>query len=163
LNTFEIDRQSFKLERELELLRLTESRLETEYVNSLIIRPLQAAIDTTQADLDATSEQLRQTRDRFNVGEVTRTDVALAEARVADGFISLDRAELNMAQRQLDLATARRRLDAEKDDLTRRTELNEMIRRIHQYFMPSAGTAVTHSYPGAFVEKGDPICTISIG
>ncbi len=28
-------------------------------------------------------EQLRQTRDRFNVGEVTRTDVAQAEARLA--------------------------------------------------------------------------------
>ena len=31
------------------------------------------------------SEQLRQTRDRFNVGEVTRTDVAQAESRLAAG------------------------------------------------------------------------------
>jgi outer membrane protein len=28
---------------------------------------------------------LRQTRDRFNVGEVTRTDVAQSESRLASG------------------------------------------------------------------------------
>jgi hypothetical protein len=30
------------------------------------------------------TEQLKQTRDRFNVGEVTRTDVAQAETRSSD-------------------------------------------------------------------------------
>ena len=34
-------------------------------------------------NVEVLEEQLRQTRDRFNVGEVTRTDVAQAEARLA--------------------------------------------------------------------------------
>jgi outer membrane protein len=38
---------------------------------------------------------LRQTRDRFNVGEVTRTDVAQAESRLAAGRSSLLTAESN--------------------------------------------------------------------
>jgi outer membrane protein len=39
------------------------------------------------------TEQLKQTRDRFNVGEVTRTDVAQAESRLAAG-----RSQLLLAQ-----------------------------------------------------------------
>jgi outer membrane protein len=42
------------------------------------------------------NEQLRQTQDRFNVGEVTRTDVAQAEAR-----LSLARADLELARANL--------------------------------------------------------------
>ena len=37
-----------------------------------------------QTNVDVLTEQLRQTKDRFNVGEVTRTDVAQAEARRSD-------------------------------------------------------------------------------
>ena len=37
------------------------------------------------ASFEVLQEQLRQTRDRFNVGEVTRTDVAQAESRLAAG------------------------------------------------------------------------------
>jgi len=40
-------------------------------------------------------EQLRQTRDRFNVGEVTRTDVAQSESRLAAGRSQLLGAEAN--------------------------------------------------------------------
>jgi outer membrane protein len=40
-------------------------------------------------------EQLRQTRDRFNVGEVTRTDVAQSESRLAAARASLLTAESN--------------------------------------------------------------------
>ena len=41
-------------------------------------------------------EQLRQTRDRFNVGEVTRTDVAQAEARLAGSRSQASLAEANL-------------------------------------------------------------------
>ena len=41
-------------------------------------------------------EQLRQTRDRFNVGEVTRTDVAQAESRVAAGQSQMLTAQANL-------------------------------------------------------------------
>jgi multidrug resistance efflux pump len=161
LNTFELDRQTFKLERELALLELSERRLDPDYVSTLILKPLQAAIETAQSDLDVANDALKQTQDRFNIGLVTLTDLKMAQARVADKTITVDRAQLALNQRQLDLETLRRRLDAEKADLKQRTELNEQIRKVHQFAMPFAGTVTAHSYTGAFVEKGDPICTIS--
>jgi outer membrane protein len=45
--------------------------------------------------VEALTEQLKRTRNRFNVGEVTRTDVAQAESRLAAG-----RSQLLSAQSQ---------------------------------------------------------------
>ena len=42
-----------------------------------------AILSLRKNNIEVLEEQLRQTRDRFNVGEVTRTDVAQAEARLA--------------------------------------------------------------------------------
>ena len=42
-----------------------------------------AIVGLRQRDLDALAEQLRGTQARFNVGEVTRTDVAQSQARLA--------------------------------------------------------------------------------
>lgn len=42
-----------------------------------------AILELQRRNVEVIQEQLRQTRDRFNVGEVTRTDVAQAESRVA--------------------------------------------------------------------------------
>jgi outer membrane protein len=42
-----------------------------------------AILDLDRSNVQVLTEQLRQTRDRFNVGEVTRTDVAQAEASLA--------------------------------------------------------------------------------
>ncbi|WP_404378369.1 TolC family outer membrane protein [Caenispirillum salinarum] len=47
----------------------------------------QAVVELTQNNVDVLQRQLDATRDRFRVGEVTRTDVAQGEARVA-GAIS---------------------------------------------------------------------------
>lgn len=44
------------------------------------------------------TEELRAARDRFEVGEVTRTDVALAEARLASSKSALAAAQGNLAQ-----------------------------------------------------------------
>ena len=44
-----------------------------------------AILDLQRKNVEVLQEQLRQTRDRFNVGEVTRTDVAQAESRLAAG------------------------------------------------------------------------------
>ena len=41
-------------------------------------------------------QTLKQTRDRFNVGEVTRTDVAQSEAQLAAGKTQLLTAEANL-------------------------------------------------------------------
>jgi outer membrane protein len=42
-----------------------------------------AAVDLNKSNVEVLKEQLRQTNDRFNVGEVTRTDVAQAQAALA--------------------------------------------------------------------------------
>jgi outer membrane protein len=44
-----------------------------------------AVLDLQRRNVEVLTEQLKQTRDRFNVGEVTRTDVAQAESRLAAG------------------------------------------------------------------------------
>ena len=42
-----------------------------------------AILDLQRNNVEVIDEQLRQTNDRFNVGEVTRTDVAQAQSRLA--------------------------------------------------------------------------------
>jgi len=49
----------------------------------------QAVVDLNAANLQRLRRQLEATRDRFEVGEVTRTDVAQAEARVSGAISSL--------------------------------------------------------------------------
>jgi len=69
-----------------ETLRLTEQTVllnaATAYMNLL---QATATLDLQRRNVEVLQEQLRQTRDRFNVGEVTKTDVAQAESRVAAG------------------------------------------------------------------------------
>lgn len=59
-----------------------------------------AVIRLRENNVDVLTEQLKQTKDRFDVGEVTRTDVAQAEARRADALSTL-------ASAQSDLKTSR--------------------------------------------------------
>jgi outer membrane protein len=56
----------------------------------------QAVVKLRQSNVDVLTEQLRQTKDRFNVGEVTRTDVAQAEARRSDAVTQLYAAQANL-------------------------------------------------------------------
>jgi outer membrane protein len=60
-----------------ETLRVTEQQVlldaATAYMN--LLRD-QAVLDLQRRNVEVLTEQLKQTRDRFNVGEVTRTDVA---------------------------------------------------------------------------------------
>jgi outer membrane protein len=59
-----------------------------------------AILELQRRNVEVIQEQLRQTRDRFNVGEVTRTDVAQAESRVAA-------AQSQFLSAQANLTTAR--------------------------------------------------------
>jgi outer membrane protein len=67
-----------------EQLRNTEQNVlldaVTFYMN--VIRD-SAILSLNRANVDVLKEQLRQTQDRFNVGEVTKTDVAQAQASLA--------------------------------------------------------------------------------
>ena len=79
-----------------ETLRVTEQQVlldaATAYMN--LLRDA-AVLDLQRRNVEVLTEQLKQTRDRFNVGEVTRTDVAQAESRLAAG-----RSQLLAAQSQ---------------------------------------------------------------
>lgn len=65
----------------------------TAYVN--VVRD-QAIIRLRENDVKVLSEQLKATKDRFEVGEVTRTDVAQAEARRAEALATLAAAQANL-------------------------------------------------------------------
>ena len=54
-----------------------------------------AIFDLQRRNVEVLQEQLKQTRDRFNVGEVTRTDVAQSESRLAAGRSQVLTAESN--------------------------------------------------------------------
>jgi outer membrane protein len=77
-------------------LRVTEETVllsaVTAYMN--LLRDT-AILDLQRRNVEVLQEQLRQTRDRFNVGEVTRTDVAQAESRLAAGRSQVLTAEAN--------------------------------------------------------------------
>ena len=79
-----------------ETLRLTEQTVllnaATAYMN--LIRDA-AILDLQRRNVEVLQEQLRQTRDRFTVGEVTRTDVAQSESRLAAARASMLTAESN--------------------------------------------------------------------
>lgn len=81
-----------------ETLRNTEQTVflnaVTAYMN--VIQGI-ALLELQQQNLAALQQELRATRDRFNVGEVTRTDVAQAEARVAQAQYSVAQAVANLS------------------------------------------------------------------
>jgi len=84
-----------------ETLRVTEEQVlldaATAYMN--LLRD-QAILDLNRRNVEVLTEQLKQTRDRFNVGEVTRTDVAQAESRLAAGRSALLGAQSNYVTSQ---------------------------------------------------------------
>jgi outer membrane protein len=79
-----------------ETLRLTEQTVllnaATAYMN--LLRDA-ATLELQRNNVNVLEVTLRQTRDRFTAGEVTRTDVAQAESRLAGGRSQLSQAESN--------------------------------------------------------------------
>ncbi|MGE0766177.1 MAG: TolC family outer membrane protein [Hyphomicrobiaceae bacterium] len=65
----------------------------TAYVD--VVRD-QAVVKLRENNVDVLTRELKATRDRFSVGEVTRTDVAQAEARRAASVSALDLARANL-------------------------------------------------------------------
>ncbi len=84
-----------------ETLRNTEQNVlldgVTAYMN--VLRD-SAILELQKQNIEAVRELLRATRDRFNVGEVTRTDVAQAESRLAgaESTFSVAQANLNASR-----------------------------------------------------------------
>lgn len=110
-----------------ETLRNTEQTVlfngVTAYMNVL----RDTAIHNLQRNnVEVLEEQLRQTNDRFRVGEVTRTDVAQAEARLA-----LARSNATVAQGNLrsSIATYRQRIGVEPKRLNPAQSIEKLLPR----------------------------------
>jgi outer membrane protein len=73
-----------------------------------------AILDLQRRNVQVLQEQLKQTRDRFNVGEVTKTDVAQSESRLAAAQSQVFAAEANWRASQ---AAYRRIIGAEPVNL----------------------------------------------
>jgi outer membrane protein len=84
-----------------ETLRAVEQEKLAEAVTTFMeVVAQQAILKLNENNLNVLNEELKATRDRFAVGEVTRTDVAQSEARRADAVAQVDQA-------RADLQTAR--------------------------------------------------------
>jgi len=91
-----------------------------------------AILDLRKNNIIVLEEQLRQTRDRFTVGEVTRTDVAQAESSLATGRSDYFTAEANL---KTSVAEFRRVIGIEPKRL-------EPARTIENLLPRTLGTAV---------------------
>src|SRR5262249_1410919 len=84
-----------------ETLRTTEQNVllsaATAYMNLL---QTAAILELQRSNVNVLEVTLRQTRDRFTAGEVTRTDVAQAESRLSGGRSQLSLAESNYVTAQ---------------------------------------------------------------
>jgi outer membrane protein len=65
-----------------------------------------AIVEVQKSNVRVLEQTLKQTRDRFNVGEVTRTDVAQSEAQLAAGKTQLLTAEANLTTTRQRAASA---------------------------------------------------------
>ena len=99
-----------------ELLRTTEQAVllaaVTAYMN--LLRDT-AILELQRSNVTVLEATLQQTRDRFNVGEVTRTDVAQAESRLAAGRSQMLNAESNYTTSRVDLSAGRGRRTGQAD------------------------------------------------
>src|SRR6476659_9380339 len=73
-----------------------------------------AIVEVQRSNVRVLDQTLKQTRDRFNVGEVTRTDVAQSEAQLAAGRTQLLTAEANLVTTR---STFRRIIGTEPENL----------------------------------------------
>ncbi|EAQ04236.1 type I secretion outer membrane protein, TolC family protein [Pseudooceanicola batsensis HTCC2597] len=78
-------------------------RAAVAYLN---VRRTSEFVALRQNNLRLITQELRAARDRFEVGEVTRTDVSLAEARLAAAKSGLAAAQGDLAQAQLEYLAA---------------------------------------------------------
>jgi outer membrane protein len=107
-----------------ETLRVTEQQVlldaATAYMN--LLRD-EAILALNRSNVEVLTEQLKQTRDRFNVGEVTRTDVAQSESRLAAGRSALLGAQSNYVTSQ---ANYRRVIGVEPGQLAPGTPVDRL-------------------------------------
>lgn len=80
-----------------ETLRYTEQQVLLQAATAYVdVVQDEAIVRLQENNVHVLAEQLKQTRDQFEVGEVTRTDVAQAEARHADAIAQLASAQATL-------------------------------------------------------------------
>jgi outer membrane protein len=93
----------------------------TAYMN--VLRDT-ALLNLQRNNVEVLDEQLRQTRDRFRVGEVTRTDVAQSESRQAQSRSQASVAEGNL---KASIATYRQRVGVEPKKLAPAQSIEKLL------------------------------------
>lgn len=120
-----VDRAETQIFAAREQLRLTEqnvlSSAATAYMN--VLRDT-AILNLRRNNVEVLEQQLRQTRDRFQVGEVTRTDVAQSEASLAQGQADAFTAQSNL---QTSIANYRSSIGDEPKNLQPARPLDKLI------------------------------------
>ncbi len=108
-----------------EQIRLTEQNVlanaATSYMN--VLRDT-AILNLRRNNVEVLEQQLRQTRDLFQVGEVTRTDVAQSEASLAQGQADAFTAQSNL---QTSIANYRNVIGDEPKNLQAARPLDKLI------------------------------------
>ncbi|MGL4494507.1 MAG: TolC family outer membrane protein [Beijerinckiaceae bacterium] len=101
--------------REREVLRNTELQVLLDSVIAYMdVMRDTATLNVRRQNIEVIEEQLRQVNDRFRVGEVTRTDVAQAESRLAAARATAAGAEATL---RASIATYRQRIGQEPKSL----------------------------------------------
>jgi len=137
-NGFQTDNQTRRAESNVLSTRETLRAVEMNTLFSAAQAYMFVLSDTANLELrrnnvEVLEEQLRQTRDRFNVGEVTRTDVAQAEARLAGARSDVSGAEATL---RASIGTYRRFIGVEPRQLAPGRPLDRFV-------PPSLDAAVT--------------------
>jgi outer membrane protein len=120
-----VDRAETQIFAARETLRLTEQNVlsgaATAYMN--VLRDT-AILNLRRNNVEVLEQQLRQTRDRFQVGEVTRTDVAQSEASLAQGQADAFTAQSTL---QTSVATFRQVIGIEPSNLQPARPLDKLV------------------------------------
>lgn len=109
----------------------------TSYMN--VLRDT-AILNLNRNNVEVLEEQLRQTRDRFQVGEVTRTDVAQAEARLSSSQSQAILAESNL---KTSIARYRQNVGAEPAKLAPGKPVENLLPKS----LPAAVSAALSGHP----------------
>lgn len=92
-----VNRAEADVRAEREIYRDVERQVLLDAVTAYmdVVRDIEV-VRLAENNVNVLSRELKATQDRFSVGEVTRTDVAQAEARRADAVSALDAARANL-------------------------------------------------------------------
>ncbi|HEY8571065.1 TolC family outer membrane protein [Phenylobacterium sp.] len=90
-----------------ENLRRVEAQVLAQVIQAYVdVRRDEAALGIRQRNVEVLQAQLRESQARFDVGEITRTDVALSESRLAGAQSLLQNAEAQLAISRANYAAA---------------------------------------------------------